>query len=70
MRSVDIPNDNITPPEEYDFWTWRAILHWPRPHTELCFVDYYRRLASFSGHWPTDVSVPDSAKLAEVGFLF
>jgi hypothetical protein len=68
--SADIPPDNITPPEGYDFWTWRAILHLPRPHRELSFAEYNRRLASFSGHWPTDGSVPYAAKLAEAGFYF
>jgi hypothetical protein len=69
-RSPNIPPENNTPPGGYDFWTWRAIQHWPRPYREVCFADYSRRLASFSGHWPADGSVPDAAKLAEAGFYF
>jgi hypothetical protein len=68
--SADIPPDNSTPPEGNDFWTWRDILHWPRPHREVSIADYNRRLAYLSGHWPTDGSVPDAAKLAEAGFYF
>jgi hypothetical protein len=69
-RSPDIPPDNTTLPEGYDFWTWRAILHWPRPHRDVCFADYSKRLTSFSGHWPTDGSAPEAAKLAEAVFYF